>query len=162
MLWLVAPDSYMLRAALALQAQLLFAGESQDGHFRNAAAAAMFKVFEIIGGAPLSHSRDGGSDWIVPSHNSANSEPLAEFVKALLSRTDYGRLRVLQQVAAARCGLPVDFKVDADSAWWNSATFLMHAPRAPQPTIPKRQAASASHDAPRHRYVFEPALANAP
>jgi hypothetical protein len=162
MLWFAAPDSYMLRAALALQAQLLFAGESQDGQFRNPAAAAMFKVFEIIGGAPLTHSREGGSDWNVPhSHNSVNSEPLAEFVQAVLSSADDGRLRVLQQVAAARCGLPVDFKVDVDSAWWNSATFLMHAPRAPQPTAPARQVASASHDAPRHRYIFEPALANA-
>lgn len=94
--------------------------------------------------------------------NSGNLEPLAEFVEALLSRGDDGRLRVLQQVAVARCGLPVDFKGDVDSAWWSSATFLMHAPRAPQPTTPRRQVvASASNDAPRHRYVFKPALGNA-
>lgn len=153
----------MLRAALALQAQLLFAGESQDGDFRNAAAAAMFKVFEIISGAPLTHPREGGSDWNMPRvHNSGNSEPLAEFVEALLSHGDDGRLRVLQQVAAARCGLPVDFKGDVDSAWWSSATFLMHAPRTPQPTTRRRHVvASASNDAPRHRYVFKPALGNA-
>ena len=127
-----APDSFLLRAALALQAQLslIDASESENSYessrtFALSAAAASIKMFEAAVGCP--HPQSDKEEMTVTDVHIANDnvDPLAMFVDALQSDADERSLELLHRAAAMRCGAPLEDSIDVHNAWWSCSASLM-------------------------------------
>jgi hypothetical protein len=172
----VAPahGPFLLRAALALQAQLILVdvhntSEFVSGAFTSAAAAPMLKVFEAVTAAALSRPFSDGKDWALCDDPTSTSEPLGVFIDALLTNSDAHSLRMLHQEALARCGAPFCAKADIDSAWWSCPPHLMrtsgkdHGQAAPVgrgPLWPSASHAAAKALVHEHRFVAKSSIAS--
>ena len=173
MLVATAHGPFLLRAALALQAQLTLAdahecSDLRSGAFTFADAASVLKLFEVVTAAPLSRPFSDGKDWALCDDPTSNSRPLGVFIDALLTNSEAYSLRMLHEVAVARCGAPFSSKVDIGAAWWSSPPHLMRAsgtvngqaaPLGRGPFWPSAFQAAAQSPVHQHRFVVKSAIA---
>jgi hypothetical protein len=157
----IAPDSHLLHAALAIQARLVLSDSTDDSNGRvtdsSLAAAAMFKVFDVAAAAPLTHPIPGEWEFSAEGDDILGStEPMHLFVRAMLSHDCKRAETLLLQAMSVRCGRPTAPSVDIGTAWWCSSPSLMCGPNAASPFEKRSKSLSGKsspNSVPRHRFM---------